>query len=230
MTMSFDTTSRKKTADEENKRQLVESIEAENQRLKQLLDAFYAQAHRSEHNYTEINENILEAIDKLLAAGDWESSLFLRNAAKPLRQARDEILKLQQKIKDKLDDKLHHEPVLTEDMQVVYISIYQSEGHDLSKWEKQLRSLGSYTQGRPVYSSEEEVNRAIRAKLIPGSEAYVRVAIKKSAVMTSVKLLQDRLSQPLLNLAEGAVLPDNILEFVHMNKHYSFINGRLMAR
>jgi len=229
MTMSFDTTSRKKLADDENKQQLVESIESENERLKKLLDEFYDQPHRTEGHYAEVNESILQAIDKLLASGDWESSLFLRNAAKPLKEAREEIIKLQQKMKAKEGLK-QKKIVLTDDMQVVYVSIYQSEGHNLAKWEKQLHSVSKYLQGRPVYSTEEEAVRAIRAKLMPGSEAYIKVAIKKAAILTSMKPLKDRLEQPLLNLAEGAVQPENIIEFVHMNKRYSFVGDRLVPQ
>ncbi len=227
MTTSFDATSRKKVVDEENKQRLVESIEAESQKLKTLLDRFYAQAHRTEKHYSEVNESILEAIDKLLGAGDWEGSLFLRNAAKPLKQAREEIVKLQQKMHEKEAGAQRKSVVLMDDMQVVYISVYQSEGQDLGKWEKQLRSLAKYTQGRPVYENEEEVVRAIRAKLMPGSEAYVKVAIKKASILNPLKPGKDRLDQPLFSLLDNAVNPDNILEFVHLGKHYSFVSGRL---
>jgi intracellular multiplication protein IcmQ len=229
MNMSFDTTTRKKTADEENKRQLVESIETENQRLKELLDHFYAQERRNEQNYAEINETILQAIDKLLAAGDWEGSLFLRNAAKPLRQAREEIIKIQQKLQAPAD-KQYIAPIVGEDMMVVYVSLYQSNGFDLAGWERQLQSLTSYTQGRPIYQNEDEINRAIRARLVPTSEAYIKVAIKKAAILTGLKQLNDKLNQPLLNVSEGAILPTNILEFVHAAKHYIFIGGRLIAK
>lgn len=228
MTMSFDATSRKKASDEENKQRLVESIEAENKQLKKLLDGFYAKTHRTEENYAAVNQSILEAINKLLAAGDWESSLFLRNAAKPLKQARDEILKLQQKIKGAENIK-YKQPTITDDMQLVYVSLYQNEGQDLSRWEKQLRALSSYMQGRPIYTTEEAVIHAIRAKLMPGSEAYIKAAIKKSAILNPFKPMKDRLDQPLLTLAEGAVKPENILEFVHMGKHYNFFNGQLIA-
>jgi intracellular multiplication protein IcmQ len=225
--MSFDTSSRKKVADEENKQQLVESIETESQRLKTLLDQFYAQTHRTENHYSQINDSILESIDKLLAAGDWEGSLFLRNAAKPLKQAREEIIKLQQKMEDGGDLK-HKKITLTDDMQIVFISIYQSEGQDLGKWERQLRSLSNYTQGRPVYVNEEEVVRAIRAKLMPGSEAYIKAVIKKKSILTTTRPMKDRLEQPILSLIDGAVEPDNILEFVHMGKRYSFVDGHLI--
>ncbi len=230
MNMNFDATTRVKSADEDNKRKLLESFESENQQLKVLLDQFYTQPNRTEQNYAEINEAILKAIDKLLGAGDWEGSLFLRNAAKPLKQARDEIVKLQQKMGAVTDNIRYEQPEITDDMQVVFVSIYQSGGYDLAQWEKQLASLANYTQGRPVYVSEDEVNRAIRAKLVPNAEAYIKVAIKKSRILTGLKPAYDRLHQPLLTLAEGAVIPRNILEFVHVGKHYLFVGGRLIAQ
>src|SRR3989344_6005179 len=106
MSMNFDSETRNKSNDSENKRRLAEAVQAENERFKKVLDEFYAEPKRSKEQYAEINQKILETIDRLLTAGDWESSLFLRNAIKPLLKAKEDVLKLQKELAGKTSDAL----------------------------------------------------------------------------------------------------------------------------
>ena len=40
----------------------------------------------------------------------------------------------------------------------------------------------------------------------------------------------DRLGLPILDLKENAIKIENIIEFVYLNQHYAFRNGKLILR
>lgn len=214
------------------KQQLIDCIKQEKMDFMKIVKQFYSQGHRTREEYLELTDAIIDAMDHVLKANDWDDSLFLRNALKPLKEIRKEAVVLRKEATATVADKQIELRDLAEDELLIYISIFQSEGHDLRKWELQLSSLRSHLLGRPVYEKEEDVVKVIRQKLVQTSEAFVIVAIKKNDVQNFSYQAErvDRYGNPLLTLKDTAVKSENIFELVHQGKRYFLVNGKLIPR
>ncbi|HLD16991.1 MAG TPA: Dot/Icm secretion system protein IcmQ [Coxiellaceae bacterium] len=228
--MSFDKASRDREADLKNKETLLTVLQREEEVLDQLSHEFYNSPRKDNELSQKVSTGILTIINRILEAGDWDTSLFLRNTIKPIRKLKEEILAAtaatgsDQAAKNPLEQ-------LRESQQAVYISLYLAGGHDLKSWERLLKNLPRYVQGRPVYEKEESVQRLIRSKADPSADSYVVVAIRKQDILAPSSYtgtVVDRLDQPLLTLKEGAIQAEGIVEFVHLGQRYRFDRGRLI--
>ena len=211
------------------RKHLLGQLEAEKDNIVQSIEKFYSQQMRHEAGALETLAEMIAAFDRIIAAGDWDSSLFLRNTLKPLQAMREEALRLQAELSGNIKVETIAAPVLAPDMVKVYISIFQHKAHSFKDWEVQLRSLQQYILGRPVYQDERAAQQNIRAKLVQTSDAYVGVAVSKTAIQTEAfKSAQtDKHGNTLLQLVPGAVKTENILEFIYQDKRYYFNEGRL---
>ena len=233
MALNFTTDARAQFKNDDLKRRLLECVNNEKSNFLNLAEDFYGQQQRSEESYLQFCKAVIATIDNVLTAGDWEDSLFLRNTVKPLKKIREEALELLQQISGDTSNVKNSEiPTLSEDTVALYISIFQNNGHNLPQWELQLQSITSHLLGRPVYQNEEDMQKAIRLKLAQTSEAYIVVAVKRSAIQSELYQPQrlDRNGNPLVTLTDSAVSPENILEFVHQGKRYHFLKGRLFKQ
>lgn len=212
------------------KQQLIDCLKQEKADFMEIARNFYKQGERTTQQYLELTDAIISAVDHVLNAQDWEDSLFLRNTLKPLKEIREQAIALKKEATMTVAEKQIALRTLEEDEMLVYISIFQSEGHNLRKWELQLSSLRSHLLGRPVYEKEEDVVKVIRQKLVKISEAFVVVAVKKADIQSFAYQAErvDRFGNPLLTLKDTAVKSENIFEFVHQDQRYFFINHKLV--
>lgn len=211
------------------KQRLIDCVGDEKKQFLQMADQFYQLKRRSEIDYRRLCEAIIASADHVLMADDWDSSLFLRNTLKSLKKIREQALQLREHLGGSAEAK-YTPPTLSEGVVKLYISLYQSNGHDLKLWASQLASISSHMIGRPVYESEEEAIKAIRRKLSQTSEAYAVVSVDKSKIVGADQLRprKDRLGNTLINLLPGAITDASILEFVHAGKRYYFCDQRLV--
>lgn len=230
MVHGLSTENKNKIQGDDLKRRLIECIKSEKIKFLTFADLFYKNDHREEEDYIKLCKEIIVTVDRILNEDKWDDSLFLRNAIKPLREIKQQAEDILAQVNPTQDNELLAMPTLDDDMTLVYISIFQSDGHNLKRWELQLRSILRYLVGRPVYEKENEVQRAIRLRLVQTSEAYIVVAVKKTAIINDPYQPKrvDRNESTLLTLAPNAVKEENILKFVHQNKSYRVINGRLV--
>jgi len=231
MSLGFSADARVNLKSSALKQQLLQSVKNEKAKFTDIAKTFYQKKPRNTEDYLAFNDAIIAAIDDVLEAGDWDDSLFLKNTVKPLKQIKEEALQLQKAAKQASGEEAITLRELDDDEMLVYISVFQSEGHDIRKWELQLSSLQSHLLGRPVYRAEVDAQKVIRQKLVQISEAYVVVAIKKSDVQDFAYQAKrvDRHGNILLTLKEKAVKPENIFKFVHQGKVYYFLDGKLVA-
>ncbi len=214
-------------------RQLLELIEAEKAAFKKILDEFYSSADHSTEKFCEVNDRLIASLNRIFKIYDdsnGSKSLFLTNTLKPLRQAYDRAEKYKAMSEGRLVEEEHFDGIIVPaDREVVHISLYMARGHELANWERQLTSLGSLTQSRPIYRTEEAVQKAIRAKMSLSTEAFVSVAVKKTTIINPHTSRLDRQGNELVTLAEGAIDdPNFILQFVLNNKHYRYVNDKLV--
>lgn len=230
MTLPISTVSEDKQ--ESVRKKLCEVVAQEKEKFLQLAQAFYDDGKRTEKQCIELTSAIITTVDNMLAAGDWDSSLFLRNTIKPLRELREQALHAQSELLRGQGLEEIGERSLEENEIKVYVSLYQAEGHDMQKWEGQIRSIHAYMAGRPIYKSEEEVKTVIRQKLLQISEAYAVAVIDKSKILANEFSMKkvDRQGFELMTIELGALSFANVIEFVHLGRRYSFYNQRLVLK
>lgn len=214
------------------KQKLLDCLKEENVKLAQDIEAFFDSAHPNESEKLAILKSVIVSCESLLKAGDWENSLFLRSQAKRIQtiknEAEDELKFLQQKKAEKKAG--FGQVALQESEREVYISLFQSDGYNLDKWAMQLRSLSRYVVGRPVYDKEEDIQKRIRLRASPVSEAYVVVGVKKADIKedTFDIPVQDQYGHTLLQLSDAAVERGEIIAFVHQGIRYRLVEGSLV--
>ncbi len=230
MTPDFPHAARSSIKNEALKRKLIESVSEQKDKFLAVAEVFNALQRREEQDYLTLCNAIIDAVDQVLATGDWEDSQFIRNTIKPLKEIRDQALELRESFSDAGTYKKVAAPEVAENSVKLYVLLYQSVGHDMKKWVDQLSSLGSHMIGRPVYQREEDAVSVIRTKLSQTSEAYVVVAVDQSKIISQEygKPRKDKLGNELISLLPGAVSAENILEFIHQGKRYHFSDHQLV--
>ncbi len=216
----------------QNRKQLLGRLHAEKQNIIQAIEKFYSQNTRHENGAALALAEMIQAFDRVLSAGDWESSLFLRNTVKPLKNMRAEAWELRERLMGREQTSMVNVPQLKAGMIRVYIAIFQYKAQNAKSWEPQLRSLPQYILGRPIYREESAVQQAIRAKLIQTSDAYVCVGIEETAIQSGEfhPTQVDKQGNMLVQLVAGSVKSENILEFVYQDKRYYFVEGKLIEQ
>lgn len=214
----------------ELKKKLLDCLQQEQKQFSDIAQAFFEKEKLSETDRTALLKTIVEAVDHVLAAGDWNSSLFLRNVVKPLKQIQSEAKETLHLHAENHDHAAYFNVSLSLDEIMVFVLLFQSDGYNINKWAMQLRSLERYVVGRPVYQLEADVEKRIRLRAGSANEAYVGVAILKSEILTSAasSLQKDPYGHVLLLLKETAIKKGRILFFVHQGIHYRFIDGQLI--
>src|SRR5688572_1179808 len=115
---------------------------------------------------TKHNLELIRALDKMIADGNWEGGLFFQAAGKKLRA-------LSQELKAELQLPSEQEVTIS-DMAAfvkqksglieIFISVYCTEGRNIKKWELVLGSLPKQIVSRPVYKREKDIKETINTK------------------------------------------------------------------
>lgn len=231
MSLNFLNSSLGAYQNDELKKRLIESVQQQQEVFLQKAEKFYGQDLRTRESYLQFAQAIVDAVDEILAQGNWDDSLFIKNSLRPLKDIREQAQKIIELEKTKANAKVPSFIGRNKKMayKKVYIALFQSRGYELKQWELQLRSIDSHLVGRPIYLNENEVQAAIRLKNAPDQEAYIEVEVPESKIQ-SEGAREDRFGQALISLAQGAITPNQIRSFVHAGKHYDFYDGKLKEK
>ena len=214
------------------KKKLLECLDIEARHFSEIARTYFEKDHLSEEDKTGLLHAIITTVDHVLEGGDWQSSLFLRNTIKPLlaikAEAEAELAQLEMKA---VESAVVNQP-LSEDEVEVYISLFQSDGYNMSKWAMQLRSLDRYVVGRPIYKNQDDVEKRIRLRAGLGNEGFVIVVVKKNDIQPAGNTapLKDQFDHTLLTLKETAIKNGRIIAFVHGGTRYYFTDGQLIKQ
>ena len=172
-------------------------------------------------------KNIQEAIKKMLSSDAWDKAIVLRVIRQQLQVLSDKFDKaaLEAFAPEELAALVTHE-----EKQLVFISVYASEGKNLEAWQRLLMNLPRQYVSRPIYTREEDAQYAARNKGIAMNEGYVAIWVDKSNIMPSSNQLfdlKDKFQHALLTLKDRAIDLKNIEFFWVNSTHYTFQNGRL---
>lgn len=175
---------------------------------------------------------LIDALDKAIDKGPWEKGLIFQNIGKQLKDLREQCvthLKVSAPTTQQARQRSQRPAEASGDCRTVYISLYMSQGDDMSKWEKLLRNIQNQATTRPIYKDEEELRTMLRAKADKTNEAYVAIMVKNQDVMPppSGDTPTDKLGHDLLILKPEAIKADNIVDFMHKSGHYAFENNQL---
>src|SRR3989338_5803902 len=135
MTLGFEQQDKKHTKDQLMRERMLEAVKNEKNAFKKVLDEFYSKTQRDDTSYYEANLKVIETIDHILAAGDWEDSLFLRNTVRPLRELRAQAVALKEQLEAEQQVKEGQKSALQPGQRLVYISVYQAGSGQLIQWE-----------------------------------------------------------------------------------------------
>jgi Dot/Icm secretion system protein IcmQ len=219
------------------KSQLLDMIKAERTAFKKVLDAYYAKTDPSQDEYLDLNKKLILSLGrvfKFYEKNNGEDSLFLRSTLKPLREALAQAQEIRKELEgaDEADSNDPRNIKIPDDSTLVHITLYQSGGHEIPKWEQQLKSLKSVIQSRPIYQDEAQAARAIRKNMSLSSEGYVSVCVKKDAIIQSNSDTPrcDKHGCELVLLKESTVLTEEaIIMFVLGERHFRYDGSKLIA-
>ncbi len=208
---------------------LLDLMEAETENISQIAHEFH-QADRDDKNAAiRYSESIVASADRVLSAGDWDTSLFLKTIVKPIKEMKHDAEHFLRSSRAEVGDTA--DLVIPEHQVMLYVSLFQTRGDDLQLWEKQVRSLNRYIVGRPIYSSEDNVKKVIRLKQNSSNEAYVVLLVDKRFVQKPNAFeveRKDRYGNSLETLKPGVLKSENIIKLVHDGVSYRFVGGRLV--
>lgn len=190
---------------------------------------FYSHGERNESDCLRLADAIIHAIESLLQAYDWDSSLFLKSTIKPFRALKEDVLGTRQALLQEQGEAEIPMYALLPDEEKVYVSLYQADGHNIAQWEAQLASLDAYMVGRPVYKNEADIQKTIHQKLLQIAEAYAVVVVHKSDIISQDVLAKtDRHGHPLVSIEMGKVNGSHVREFVHAGRRYHYHRQHLV--
>lgn len=186
----------------------------------------------TQENNIEVNRKLVDVLDELLTAGNWEASLFLKAAGKQIRSLRDRAQQLLIEVTNETVAEQNNKVLEKADHIKVCVSLYQNDGNNLAKWYQAVKALTEHSVSRPVYRDEEHVKTMIRSKADAQPEGYVVAFIKESDVlrMPFGKTSLDRFGNELLCLRPNAIKLENIIEFVHCQQSYSLQENGLVLK
>lgn len=212
------------------KKKLLECLDRESRQFSEIARSYFNKEQLSVEDKTGLLRAVIETVNHVMSAGDWDSSLFLRNTLKPLMQIKGEAELELNKLTAKAEENVVAMQGVGVDEMEVYISLFQSDGYNIGKWAMQLRSLERYIVGRPVYKTEEDMGKRLKLRAAAAAnEAYVAVIVKKTDVNPEgPSPLKDQFGHPLVTLKEVALKNGRILAFVHQDVRYRYIDGQLV--
>ena len=222
----------------EEREYLLNVLREQNLHVERAANELFDSSLSSEEVKKEYCQIVIKTVDKILAAGDWDSSLFLKNVIKPIRemQVQARCLLSGKKPVEAIGGEPEPEEqpqvdVLAENEVYLYVSLFQAQGHDFAMWERQLQTLSRYLINRPIYAEEDNVKKVIRLKENSDNEAYVVLKIDKKYLQKPNAFeveRKDRYGNSLETVKPGSVTDSNILELVYSGERYHYVDGRLI--
>lgn len=215
--------------DTDLKQHLLAKMRDERANFTRILTRFHQQDVHTEEDYLRLNKEIIAVVERLEAAGDWESSLFLRSTLKPFKEMQQRALEVNENFLE-LAQQETQQYMPDQQQQRVFILLYQAKGHDLHLWQLQLKSLPQHIQGRPIYQDEAQVKKFLRGcdHINSSTYAYIEAYVERNKLLSAAQPRLDKFGSELLMFKEGALKTTNIVAFYHNDQCYNVRNGEII--
>ncbi len=167
-------------------------------------------------------KKIQEILNKLAQSPNFSQSTFLTLIQKQLIQLSEDFNQAVQNIYFAEEATPQPEQELP-NHELVFISIYCSDGSDLSAWERVISNLPKQYISRPIYLHEQDAQKMAKSRPVVINEGYVAVYVDKNAIFAtgSDMVMQDKFGNQLLSLKDRAIDLKKISFFWHRSKQYS---------
>ena len=206
--------------------QLVKKVDEE---ILTLAGKLYSGDLQSDEEKVTLIDEILTNVNELLTKKEWQESLFLTNAIKPVIDLKSKLIGIKKTltsscIKKNLERKRPYYGTT-----LIYISVYQANGYNISAWEKQLSSIENHASSRPIYLKEHDVLTKIMKSAKRSSEAYVIASVTSESVSSRKDDNTDEEKENnMVIIKQNKLTAENIIEFIHIGIKYAYINGKLL--
>lgn len=178
----------------------------------------------------ELYEELKSAIDLKASLDGWDSGPVMRMYRRRLSSVRSSVSQMLSRLKSdcrqvEVKDKFIAD---REGFQKVYISLHQSDGLDMVRWEVAIKILPSSLVGKRVFEDEASVREYISERGKSSQDGYVVAWVSADSLSAAKQLSKS--SDHELVLMDGAISHKDVVFFVHANHAtYNVIAGRLFV-
>jgi len=186
--------------------------------------------HQQEEDIFRIARNVFRELNHALETGPWQNSLFLKSIGDKLQRLRDQFAAVLE-----VPDSTMNAEVAAQSIGKceVFISLYQAQGDNLSRWRNMVANLSEFCTSRPIYQREADVQASIPIGHQERHHAYVVVSIAPEDILSTTDEegpQLDRAGRKLVRLKEEAVKSANITRFVHASGQYKWVKNFLVKQ
>ena len=174
------------------------------------------------------SRSVLAVLTKLVDHDIWDKTFILRASKKKILhligEIRTDIKNSELKVAEVAKQAEKKEVVLTDDMMVVYILLYQTKDTSLKGWADMFKILSRAVYCRPIYSKEKDVQAILGGFLKAQEGAYIAIVINKADILSVPEKMvaRDKRDVPLITLEDNAIDLKNLKYFVHLESKYTY--------
>lgn len=207
---------------------LIQCFKASEELIAAAVENYESQPERTLEARLVLSKQLLSVIDQLLSYENWDVSPFLTQLLKPTRKKRAELIAFLEQNSGKVSAKLWQKPFCPASSSEAYILLYQSSGADMRGWANQIIDLHRMAVSRPLYATQEEVERAIRLRGSPITDGYALLHLPAGYLQPSNGSHKDKFGQDLLQFRKTNLQPSFIKAFCYQGDVYELEEGSLL--
>ena len=204
-------------------------VEQESQAMQPLLSNFIERDDKTEKQSLMVLRQVDSMVERMEEAADWDDSLYLQHLMKPFRALRDECLISINGFSEKKRAENEDLLLCADNQQLVYVTLYQKDGHDLAKWLLSIKVLPGNFVSRPIYGDVLHVDEVMRSAKNRGTVGYVIVKVHPDDIRcsSSYQDRKDLYGHQLITLEESCLKFSNIIAFIHCSHKYRVTPDKL---
>jgi hypothetical protein len=207
---------------------LIQCFAASEELIAAAVENFEAQPERTLQARLVLSRQLLSVIDQLLGFENWDASPFLTQLLKPTRKKRAELIAFIEQNSGKVSTKQWQQPVCPQGSSEAYILLYQASGADMRGWESQMMDLHRMAVSRPLYATQDDVERAIRHRGSPITDGYALLHLPADYLQASNGEQTDKYGQSLLQFRKTNLQPSFVKAFYYQGDVYELEEGSLV--
>jgi hypothetical protein len=180
--------------------------------------------NKKKDSLVEVNEELIEVFDDLLAQEGWDANRVLKVSAKKIAALREEAAVLLKQATSNTKQ-VSTDFIMVEDKAdfiSLYVLLYQAEGTSLDKWHDRVATLVKHHVSLPIYREEKTVQKVLRNKKNRNNYGYVEVLVPEDRIHERLSGQKDTEGHELIALHGDAIKKDHIRWFCDGKKYYVF--------
>ena len=189
---------------------------------------FEAQAERTLDSRLLLSRQLLNILDELLAQEDWGVSPFITQLLKPTRKKREELIAFIEQSSGNISKEIWQHPVCPPGSKEAYILLYQATGGALRDWESQMCDLHRMAVSRPLYATQDAIERCIRHRGNQLTDAYALIHLPEDYLQANDDSHLDKYGQELMQFRKTNLETNFIKALYYLGDIYTLEEGSLI--